>query len=314
VVVEGERSDFVPVESGVPQGSVLGPSLFLMYINDLPDCVKSKVRLFADDTMCSKTIKKEIDQQVLQKDLDSLTTWEKRWSMDFHPEKCSTLSATRKRKKILPAYKLHGHPVQNVSTTKYLGVNIQDDLKWGAHINTIVNKANKTLGFIRRNLRIGSKKTKETAYKALVRPTLEYAAAVWDPYTASETQAIEKVQRRAARWVSNRHRQTSCVDSILQSLDWPSLQQRRKRARLDMFYKFHHGLVQINSAYLPKPPSSRLSSRTNNSCCYTIPSCRTQYRQMSFFPRTIPDWNRLPQEIVTAKSLDTFKSGLAACL
>ena len=102
VVVEGERTDFVPVESGVPQGSVLGPSLFLTYINDLPAGIKSKVRLFADDTMYSKTIKKAEDQRALQEDLDSLTTWEEQWSMDFHPQKCSTLSATRKRK-IIPS-------------------------------------------------------------------------------------------------------------------------------------------------------------------------------------------------------------------
>ena len=102
VVVEGERSDFVPVESGVLQGSVLRPSLFLTYINDLPAGIKSKVRLFTDDTMCSKTIKKAEDQRTLQEDLDSLITWEEQWSMDFHLQKCSTLSATRKQKKIIP--------------------------------------------------------------------------------------------------------------------------------------------------------------------------------------------------------------------
>ena len=263
VVVEGERSDFTPVASGVPQGSVLGPSLFLTYINDLPAGIKSKVRLFADDTMCSKTIKKAEDQHTLQENLNTLTTWEKQWSMDFHLQKCSTLSATRKRKKIVPAYELHGHTLENVSTTKYLGVIIQDNLKWESHISSITNKANKTLGFLRRNLKIGNKKTKETAYKTLVRPLLEYAATVWDPYTASETQAIEKVQRRAARWVSNRHRQTSCVDNMLDSLDWQTLQQRRKKARLEMLYKFHHGLISISSSHLPTPSGCRLSSRRN---------------------------------------------------
>ena len=124
VVVEGERSDFVPVESGVLQGSVLRPSLFLTYINDLPAGIKSKVQLFADDTMCSKTIKKAEDQCTLQEDLDSLTTWEEQWSMDFHPQKNSTQSATRKQKKIIPVYELHGHILENVSMTKHLGVTI----------------------------------------------------------------------------------------------------------------------------------------------------------------------------------------------
>ena len=192
---------------------------------------------------CSKTIKMAEDQRTLQEDLDSLITWEKQWSMDFHPQKCSTLSTTRKRKKIIPAYELHGHIIENVSMTKYLGVTI----------SSTTSKANKTVGFLRRNLKIGNKKSKETAYKALVRPLLEYAATVWDPYTASEIQIIEKVQRIAARWVSNRHRQTSCIDTMLDALNWPTLQERRRRARLEMFYKFHYGLVSFNSSYLPKP-------------------------------------------------------------
>ena len=98
--------------------------------------------------------------------------------MDFHLQKCSTLRATRKRKKMIPAYELHGHILENVSMTKYLGVTIQDDLRWGSHIRSTTSKANKTLGFLRRNLKIGNKKTRETAYKALVRPLLEYAATV----------------------------------------------------------------------------------------------------------------------------------------
>ena len=144
--------------------------------------------------------------------------------MSFHPQKCYTLSVTRKREKIVPSYHLHGHNLQNVSTAKYLGVNIQDNLNWGLHIDTITNKANKTLGFLRRNLKIGNKKTKETAYKAFVRPILEYSATVWDPHSANNIKTIEKVQRRAARWVTNRHHQTSCINSIIHSLAWPTLQ------------------------------------------------------------------------------------------
>ena len=194
VVVEGTRSDPLPVESGVPQGSVLGPSLFLLYINDLPEGIKSKIRLFADDTMCSKTIMKKKDKQVLQEDLRSLTTWEGKWSMEFHPQKCSTLRVSRKKDKTAPAYELHGQNIENVSTTKYLGVNIQDNMQWESHIDSITKKASKTLGFIPRNLKIGNKKTKETAYKALVQPLLEYAAPIWDPYTANEIEALEKIQ------------------------------------------------------------------------------------------------------------------------
>ena len=121
--------------------------------------------------------------------------------MTFHPQKCYSLSVTRKKEKIVPSYHLHGHNLQNVSTAKYLGVNIQDNLNWGLHLDTITNKANKTLGFLRRNLKIGNKKTKETAYKAFVCPILEYSTTVWDPHSANNIKTIEKVQRCAARWV-----------------------------------------------------------------------------------------------------------------
>ena len=121
-----------------------------------------------------------------EKDLDSLTTWEKQWSMSFHPQKCYTSSVTRKKEKSVPSYHLHEHNLQNVSTAKYLGVNIQDNLNWGLHIDTITNKANKTLGFLRRNLKIGNKKTKETAYNAFC------PATVWDPHSANNIKTIEK--------------------------------------------------------------------------------------------------------------------------
>ena len=134
---------------------------------------------------------------------------------------------------------------------------------------------------------------------------------VWDPYTENEISSIEKVQRRAARWALNRHHQISCVNSVMDFLEWLTRQQRRRKARLEMLFKIHHDLSSITSSYLPRPTSSRRSSRKNNDYSYDIPSCRTRYnRQMSFFPRTRPDWNSLPQEIVAADTLDCFKCRL----
>ena len=149
--------------------------------------------------MCSNTIVRKEDEAALQQDLHTLSAWEIKWSMEFHPQKCSTLRVSRKREKTTPSYHLHGQTLENVTTTKYLGVTIQDNLQWDTHIDTITKKANKTLGFVRRTLKIGNKRTKETAYKALVRPLLEYASTVWDPYTAQEVNALEKVQRRAVK-------------------------------------------------------------------------------------------------------------------
>ena len=103
---------------------------------------------------------------------------------------------------------------------------------------------------------------------------------------------------------------TSCVNSITDSLEWPPLQQRHRKARLEVFFKFHHSLISISSSYQPRPTSSGRSSRKDNDYSYDTPSCRTHYRPMSFFPRTLPDWNSLPQEVVAADTMDCFKSRL----
>ena len=226
VVVDGATSGSIAVESGVPQGSVLGPCLFLLYINDLPEDLTSTARLFADDTLCHNTVKSSKDQQDLQEDLNHLAEWEQKWQMKFHPSKCQSLQFTRKRQRLPATYTLHGHTLSNEKEVKYLGVTLSDNMKWGPHITKVVKKANKSLGFLRRNLRVQSQRLKERAYKALVRPTLEYASSVWDPHNTEDITKLEAVQRRAARWVVNRHRQTSSVASMLHDLKWPSLQSR----------------------------------------------------------------------------------------
>ena len=314
VVVNGASSEYVSVESGVPQGSVLGPTLFLLYINDLPDGLTSTPRLFADDTACHKKVKNSNDQSSLQNDLDKLADWEKRWKMSFHPQKCSVVHMTRRLNSDIYPYHLHGHELGKEENVKYLGLTINRRLDWTPHIDNIVAKANRTLGFIRRNIKIPNQSLKQAAYRALVRPVLEYASPVWDPFTKENIQNIERVQRRASRWVCHRYRKTSSVEEMLEGLKWPSLSKRRKRARLSSFFKFHNGLTSITSKYLPTPSNRRRSNRRFNSQSYDINHSRTDYRQKSFFPRTIPEWNELPDSTVSAPSLASFQTRLAASL
>ena len=178
VVVNGETSTPAAVDSGVPQGSVLGPSLFLFYINDIPDNITSTVRLFADDTIVYIALKPTSNNTILQADLDHLATWEKEWKMEFHPDKCQVIPITRNKKKIINKYVLNGHTLESTSDAKYLGVTLTSDLKWNTHINNITSKANRTLGFLRRNVKISSPKIKTLAYFSLVQPILEYASPV----------------------------------------------------------------------------------------------------------------------------------------
>jgi hypothetical protein len=145
VIVDGATSEPAPVISGVPQGSVLGPVLFLIFINDQPLQVSSKVRLFADDCVVYREIRSKHDCDMLQIDLDRLAEWEKRWGMVFHPEKCSILRVHMKREPIQHDYPLKVHKLTIDTTSKYLGININKDLSWNTHIDIIVKKGNNTL-------------------------------------------------------------------------------------------------------------------------------------------------------------------------
>ena len=245
VVLDGESSEEVKVTSGVTQGSVLGPLLFLLYINDLPENIQSQVRLFADDTAVYLTVTNMQDSQVLQSDLESLQHWERTWDMEFNPGKCQVIHITRSKSPVKSRYFMHNQELESVNAAKYLGVTISKDLSWNTHINNITSTANKTLGFVKRNVVIKNKDIKTMAYNSLVRPQVEYASVVWSPYTKDNINKIEKVQRRAARWVTNDYSSYSSVTDMLSNLGWRSLENRRTDTRLAMFYKIVYGLVAI---------------------------------------------------------------------
>lgn len=181
VVVAGEHSQWAKVHSGVPQGTVLGPLLFLVYINDLTENITSSVRLFADD--CVLYIEPSKIPMMLNYFRMILTGWESKWLMNFNAQKCFLLRITGSRSPIMTKYSLGKSILEETTSHSYLGVEISQDLKWDTHISKITASANKTLGFIKRNPSSCNKETKATAYTALVRPTVEYCASVWDPFT-----------------------------------------------------------------------------------------------------------------------------------
>ena len=158
---------------------MLEPLLFLCHINNLPDAVKSTVRLFADDCLLYQQIKSREDHISLLQDLQILETWAKTWGMRFNAKNCYIMSIYFKSTYF---YLLDGHILQQVQKNPYLSVTISDDLKWSSHICKITKKANSTLGFLKRNLKNCSLYCRMTAYISLVRSTLEYSSVIWDPY------------------------------------------------------------------------------------------------------------------------------------
>ena len=307
VVLDGTSSESVPVTSGVPQGSVLGPALFLLYINDLPDAIDSQVRLFADDTVLYRTIKSDTDHHRLQTDLDKLSDWAKAWDMQFHPDKCLVMNISKKRHPSKFTYSLHNTDLKTTDTAKYLGIIISQDMKWTKHITQTCSRANRALGFIKRNVKIRSPRIKEKLYNSLVRPHVEYASAVWSPHEVKPIHQLEMVQRRAARWTLNRHHNTSSVKGMLEDLQWRTLEQRRTDCRLVLLFQSIHGPVQIPPTnYLQ--PSLNTTSRKKHNYTYQQCSTRTNYFKYSFFPYTTVIWNNLPYQLVNSPSVISFKA------
>ena len=329
VVIDGESSQETKVISGVPQGTVLGPLLFLVHINDLPDCVSSKVRLFADDCLLYREIKTRKDQEILQKDLESLEIWAETWGMRFNAKKCYILSISKKG--IQKFYQLDSCILKEVDNNPYLGLTLSNDLKWTTHINKISNKASSTLGFIQRNLKKCPLECKKTAYIALVRSTLEYGSTVWDPYLEKDIYQLEKIQRKAVRFIKNDYKSTTpgSVTNMLAELDLPTLQVRRKNKRLCFLYNISKGKVPAipaNDFLIPIKNKRKIKAKTFDSCvthniikrhqnlhsnCFQLPETKSIHYKNSFFPRTIAEWNELSENVVSAPSIDVFKARLS---
>ena len=247
VIIAGQQSLSADVTSGVPQGSVLGPLLFLCFINDLPDQIKCKVKLYADDVLIYTTINTVEDCHRLQSDLITLEQWASKWNMVFNPTKCEFLRVTNKTNRILMQYIIQGQVIQEVTSAKYLGITIDQHLTWNNHVKQVTNKANRIKCFLQRNLKHCPRNIKVNCYKSLVRPVIEYAATVWAPYTQNNINAIEAVQRRAARFVFNNYSTYASVSNMIANLGWNSLHNRRNELRLIMLFKIVHKLVDIDA-------------------------------------------------------------------
>lgn len=308
VVVNAAQSNTTPVLSGVPQGTVLGPLLFLIYINDLPSDITNNIRLFADDCVLYAKITCNQDQLTLQSDLITIANWCKSWQMSLNVSKCKLMSFSRRASPLTFNYTLSGSSLQSTKSYKYLGVHIKNDLSWTVHINKLIASASKSLGYLQRTMKLAPFHLKLLAYKTLIRPKLEYAAAIWDPHQKYLTDNIEAIQNRAVRFTFSDYSSFTSVTDLKSRVALPPLSHRRKLARLALFHRFYHSLSP-NNYIVPKPHAS---SRSNNELQVTYPRPRTNTFAQSFFIRTTKEWNNLPDHVVQLRNLDQFKSSLTA--
>lgn len=241
VNVNGKTSNRFNVCSGVPQGSVLGPLLFNIYINDMTQQIKhGDCRLYADDTLISTNVAGNIDR--LQEDVDRLRNWANTWGMLFNAKKCVHMELGKPE----PTHRLFlgGDLIPTASVIKYLGVYIDHTLKWNSHITKITAKASRSLGMIRRALQEAPVKTKLVAYNTIVRPILEYATQVWSPHNVGLTKSIDMVQRKAIRWIY-RLKKFDSVTDCMQANNIISLSDRRSLLDTLFLRKTEAGLFDI---------------------------------------------------------------------
>lgn len=302
------RSNHISVMSGVPQGSVLGPLLFLIFINDIAAGIDDTVtvKLFADDCVVYSVINDISSQMVLNESICKLSDWCDRRKMRINFTKTVCMTITTKRNPLPYVYKIGEQIIQNVSSTKYLGLTISNNLKWDAHIDNICAKAFRKLCFLRRKLRTSSKKAKLEAYRTLIRPVLEYASIVWDPFYAKDIARVERIQRLAARFIMHDYRSSSSVTNMLEQVELEPLHLRRQVARLKFFFLLYSNKIGLcRDTYIH--PAPLRSTRLNNSKVVRPYFSRSKRFQMSYFPRTTEEWNALPECVVQCTNVNCFE-------
>jgi len=290
VLVGGKASDIMSVTSGVPQGSVLGPALFSIYVNDIPDCVDCHVSMFADDTLMYQAIRSDGDRDQFQRNIDSIELWAKQWGMQFNVAKCHCMSFSPSKGGNEPDYALGTVPIRVCTSAKYLGVIIQSDLKFNLHIDGKIKKASQALGMLRRVLSDAPTDCKKLAYTSLVRPHLEYASQVWDPYNRGTVHQIEMAQNRALRFILRMRGRESITEArMVTRLD--TLEDRRRMHRLSLMR-----CIETNPDLHPEMTEMMSRSRSGTRSTTTGKplslSANTDIYKNSFLPRTIRDMRK----------------------
>ena len=310
VVIRGVESDNLDVLSGVPQGSVLGPILFLIFINDLPKCTNCPVCLFADDSKIycrvpranSNDPKLEGANEKLQRDLQELENWANKWKMSFNVNKCKIMHLGYQNAE--HEYELNNTILSKSTEEKDLGVLIDNDLKFTRHIKGIVAKANRMIGLIRISFENIDENMFTNLYNTLIRPLIEYCVQAWSPYTQKDIILLENVQRRATKLVGKLRNKE--YEERLKDLKLTKLQDRRIRGDMILTYRLLNGEEGINHEKFFK-----LSNEHYNLRYHSMKLEKTfehlNVRRNFFSKRIIDKWNSLTELEVSAPSTSAFK-------
>lgn len=311
VFINGRYSSLKYISAGVPQGSVLGPLLFLLYINDITDNLTSMARLFADDTSLSFSSADVAEiEQVMNADLRVLNDWAKKWLVTFHPQKTEVMLISN----IFNDYNLQlvfdNNILNIVQHHKHLGVIMSSNNKWNQHIDSIIDSASKQIGFLRKLKYKLSKDTLDKLYCTYIRPLLEYASEVWDGCSVTDSIRLEKVQLHAARIVTGMPIFSS-LNALYSETGWNTLDERRKMKKLILLYRIiNNEAPSYLSDLLPNTVGVYTQYNLRNSSNFEIPFARLCSYDNSFFPSTLKLWNELPLHVRNSSSLVQFKNSV----
>ena len=303
VLLNGEYTDWLPVTSGVPQGSCLGPLLFVLFINDFGNNMVSDIGLFADDAKLGREIQTIDDFNKLQGDLDLATLWCEYEGMILNPDKCVVMHFGKNNPHF--EYTINNRKVKLSQEQSDLGVMINENLSFSNHCTNVRNKATRVVSFIKQSVSTRNPETMIKLFSALVRPILEYAAQFWSPHLIRDIDLIENVQRSFTRLINNF--QMLNYEERLNELNLFSLQYRRERGQIIETFKFFKNSPDSAQILFSFPASSRTRGHAHKIENWRF---KTEMGRYSFSNRVVKLWNSLPSELVEADSVEAFKRPL----
>ena len=310
VVLNGQFSDWKPIQAGVPQGSILGPLFFLIYVNDISDGLQSEVKLFADDTSLFSTIYDSDEcARLLNSDLLLIQKWANQWKMSFNPDPSKqaqeVIFSHKVNKPAHPELTFNENTINSISHQKHLGIALDQKLNFQEHIDLVLSKISRPLGLLRNLNSVLSRSALMTIYKSFIRPHLDYGDVIFDQaFNDSFHSNMESIQYKACLAITGAI-QGSSKEKLYNELGLESLQSRRWMRKLCLFYKIFRN--QTPTYLTDLVPTSNRSYSLRNSQNVPLMRVNHQFFKNSFFPSIIMEWNNLDLEIRNSDNLQHFR-------